>query len=160
MDSNAAGLRALSCAEPRRSAAKAYRLRRTFVLTMTYFGAGRAAPLTWPEGQVSLRLSRLACAAHAAGCTLLLRVSVGHRRGTRARKKPGLFRGRAFSLHRVLTMTYFHAVYPALSSARLRFTVLFGMGRRGATALWSSGIQLVRGQVTRRSVTPDAFWKK
>ena len=57
-------------------------------------------------------------------------------------KKPDLEGGRAFSLHRVLTMTYFHAVYPALSSARLRFTVLFGMGRRGPTALCSSGIRL------------------
>ncbi len=37
-----------------------------------------------------------------------------------------------------LTMTYFRAVYPALSSALRRFTVLFGMGRRGANALWSS----------------------
>ncbi len=35
-------------------------------------------------------------------------------------------------------MTYFHAVYPALSSALRRFTVLFGMGRRGTNALWSS----------------------
>ena len=35
-------------------------------------------------------------------------------------------------------MTYFHAVYPALSSARRRFTVLFGMGRRGTNALCSS----------------------
>ena len=35
-------------------------------------------------------------------------------------------------------MTYFRAVYPALSSALRRFTVLFGMGRRGANALWSS----------------------
>ena len=59
---------------------------------------------------------------------------------------------------RVLTMTYFHAVYPALSSARLRFTVLFGMGRRGPTALCSSGIQLPG--ITRHSVTPDVFWKK
>ena len=39
-------------------------------------------------------------------------------------------------------MTYFRAVYPALSSAQLRFTVLFGMGRRGSTALCSSGILL------------------
>ena len=38
-------------------------------------------------------------------------------------------------------MTYFRAVYPALSSARRRFTVLFGMGRRGSSALWSSGIR-------------------
>ena len=37
-----------------------------------------------------------------------------------------------------LTMTYFRAVYPALSSALRRFTVLFGMGRRGTNALWSS----------------------
>ena len=37
-----------------------------------------------------------------------------------------------------LTMTYFRAVYPALSSALRRFTVLFGMGRRGSNALWSS----------------------
>ena len=28
----------------------------------------------------------------------------------------------------------------AISSARLRFTVLFGMGRGGAKALWSPGI--------------------
>ena len=37
-----------------------------------------------------------------------------------------------------LTMTYFRAVYPALSSALRRFTVLFGKGRCGANALWSS----------------------
>ena len=63
-------------------------------------------------------------------------------------------------------MTYFHAVYPALSSARLRFTVLFGMGRRGATALWSSGIQEpgVRSQESGKTpvtlLPPDMFWKK
>ena len=45
-----------------------------------------------------------------------------------------------------LTMTYFRAVYPALSSARRRFTVLFGMGRRGANALWSSE-KLVGGRI-------------
>jgi hypothetical protein len=56
-------------------------------------------------------------------------------------------------------MTYFHAVYPALSSARLRFTVLFGMGRRGPTALCSSGIQLP-GVSKTRVADPDAFWKK
>ena len=48
---------------------------------------------------------------------------------------------RAFRLG-ILTMTYFRAVYPALSSARRRFTVLFGMGRRGSSALCSSGIRL------------------
>jgi hypothetical protein len=36
---------------------------------------------------------------------------------------------------RVLTMTYFRAIYLALSSARHRFTVLFGMGRSGSSAL-------------------------
>ena len=35
-----------------------------------------------------------------------------------------------------LALTYFRAVYLALSSARPRFTVLFGMGRRGSKALW------------------------
>ena len=39
-------------------------------------------------------------------------------------------------------MTYFRAVYPALSSARRRFTVLFGMGRGGASGLWSSDVEL------------------
>ena len=29
----------------------------------------------------------------------------------------------------------------AISSARLRFTVLFGMGRGGSTALWSSDVK-------------------
>src|SRR5687768_13163519 len=37
-------------------------------------------------------------------------------------------------------MTYFRAVYPALSSACCRFTVLFGMGRSGSSRLRSSGI--------------------
>ena len=45
-------------------------------------------------------------------------------------------------------MTYFHAVYPALSSALRRFTVLFGMGRRGPNALWSSENSGVSCQLT------------
>jgi hypothetical protein len=45
-------------------------------------------------------------------------------------------------------MTYFHAVYPALSSALRRFTVLFGMGRRGPNALWSSENSAVSCQLT------------
>ena len=36
-------------------------------------------------------------------------------------------------------MTYFHRKYNRLSSARERFTVLFGMGRSGAALLWPSG---------------------
>jgi hypothetical protein len=50
-------------------------------------------------------------------------------------KRPSLSTG---PFRGTLTMTYFRAVYPALSSARRRFTVLFGMGRRGTNALWSS----------------------
>ena len=38
-----------------------------------------------------------------------------------------------------LTMSYFHWKYNQLSSAIRCFTVLFGMGRSGATSLWSSG---------------------
>jgi hypothetical protein len=50
-------------------------------------------------------------------------------------KRPSLSTG---PFRGTLTMTYFRAVYPALSSARRRFTVLFGMGRRGTNALCSS----------------------
>ena len=39
-----------------------------------------------------------------------------------------------------LALTYFRAVYLALSSALPRFTVLFGMGRRGSRALWAPDI--------------------
>ena len=38
-------------------------------------------------------------------------------------------------------MTYFHWKYNQLSSARRRFTVLFGMGRSGAVTLWSPGLK-------------------
>ena len=48
--------------------------------------------------------------------------------------------GRGVVLGGCLTMTYFRAVYPALSSACCRFTVLFGMGRSGSSRLKSSGI--------------------
>ena len=37
-----------------------------------------------------------------------------------------------------LTMTYFRMQRSTLSSARLRFTALFGMGRGGTRVLWSS----------------------
>ena len=89
--------------------------------------------------KVSLRLSRLALRLHAAGCTLgrVTWVIVGaHKHKSPSQSDWG------FCIYRVLTMTYFHAVYPALSSAQLRFTVLFGMGRRGSTVLCSSGIRL------------------
>ena len=36
-------------------------------------------------------------------------------------------------------MSYFHWKYNQLSSALKCFTVLFGMGRRGSTTLWSPG---------------------
>ena len=36
-------------------------------------------------------------------------------------------------------MSYFHWKYNQLSSAQKCFTVLFGMGRRGSTTLWSPG---------------------
>ena len=39
-----------------------------------------------------------------------------------------------------LALTYFRAAYLALSSALPRFTVLFGMGRRGSRALWAPDI--------------------
>ena len=39
-----------------------------------------------------------------------------------------------------LALTYFRAVYLALSSALPRFTVLFGMGRGGSRALWAPDI--------------------
>src|SRR3979490_1066552 len=47
---------------------------------------------------------------------------------------------RAFLFYGSLALTYFRAVYLALSSALPRFTVLFGMGRRGSRALWAPDI--------------------
>ena len=47
----------------------------------------------------------------------------------------------AFVLNKVLAMTYFRTGKTALSSAQRRFTVLFGMGRGGANALWSPRIR-------------------
>ena len=38
-----------------------------------------------------------------------------------------------------LAVTYFHWKYNQLSSALLRFTVLFGMGRSGTTTVWPPG---------------------
>ena len=45
--------------------------------------------------------------------------------------------------YRVLAMTYFRTGMTALSSAQRCFTVLFGMGRGGASALWSPRIRCV-----------------
>ena len=44
-------------------------------------------------------------------------------------------------MNKVLAMTYFRTGKTALSSAQRRFTVLFGMGRGGANALWSPRIR-------------------
>src|SRR5204862_5802686 len=54
-------------------------------------------------------------------------------------KTPVLSRARGF-VEGSLALTYFRAVYLALSSALPRFTVLFGMGRRGSRALWAPDI--------------------
>ena len=45
-------------------------------------------------------------------------------------------------LIRSLAMTYFHMNKSTLSSALRRFTILFGMERRGTTSLWSPNIKL------------------
>ena len=50
-----------------------------------------------------------------------------------------------------LAVTYFRAGYTALSSARRRFTVLFGMGRRGSGALWPPGDSVCGGRLFERS---------
>src|SRR5215831_18036020 len=60
-------------------------------------------------------------------------------RHARKNKKPGR-EARAFRFCRSLALTYFRAIYLALSSALPRFTVLFGMGRRGSRALWAPDI--------------------
>ena len=39
----------------------------------------------------------------------------------------------------------------ALSSARLRFTVLFGKGRGGSTSLWTPDLKGVRRELAKRS---------
>ena len=49
-------------------------------------------------------------------------------------------REEGFLVRGSLALTYFRAVYLALSSALPRFTVLFGMGRRGSRALWAPDI--------------------
>ena len=51
-------------------------------------------------------------------------------------------------------MTYFHWKYNQLSSARRRFTVLFGMGRSGAVTLWSPGL---KGWEKQRHAVATAF---
>ena len=42
--------------------------------------------------------------------------------------------------------TYFRKKYNSLSSAWRRFTVLFGMGRRGSTLLWPPGLKPVNSE--------------
>src|SRR5213592_3337839 len=58
----------------------------------------------------------------------------------RGAHKEAQARGLGFSLCGSLALTYFRAVYLALSSALPRFTVLFGMGRSGSRALWAPDI--------------------
>ena len=43
-----------------------------------------------------------------------------------------------------LAVSYFHTANAALSSALRRFTVLFGMGRRGTTSLWPPDINCLQ----------------
>src|SRR4051794_38851009 len=47
-----------------------------------------------------------------------------------------------------------------LSSARCRFTVLFGMGRSGSSRLWSSGVEGAGGALrhVRRKVRARSAW--
>ena len=47
-----------------------------------------------------------------------------------------------------LALTYFRSIYLELSSAQLRFTVLFGMGRRGSKALWAPDITCLLPRIT------------
>ena len=47
-----------------------------------------------------------------------------------------------------LPMSYFHWKYNQLSSALKCFTVLFGMGRRGSTTLWSAGFERLKNAPT------------
>ena len=105
---------------------------------------------TWTDGAAA-DLLRLAAAVRLTGLASRLQVSLQRnaryalsrwvpartaQRGTPTNNKALARRASLFVGS--LTMTYFRAVYPALSSALRRFTVLFGMGRRGANALWSS----------------------
>ena len=48
-----------------------------------------------------------------------------------------------------LALTYFRSIYLELSSAQLRFTVLFGMGRRGSKALWAPDVTCSPYEVSR-----------
>jgi hypothetical protein len=54
------------------------------------------------------------------------------------RQNPDRLRDRGFEWVSP-AMSYFHWKYNQLSSALKCFTVLFGMGRRGSTTLWSPG---------------------
>jgi hypothetical protein len=78
--------------------------------------------------------------AFAATRSLRERVGVpkaGHRQQQHNNKKARPLRP-GFLVVGSLTMTYFRMQRSTLSSARLRFTALFGMGRGGTRVLWSS----------------------
>ena len=55
-----------------------------------------------------------------------------------------------------LAVTYFHMANATLSSARRRFTVLFGMGRRGPTSLWPPDINWNKAKEARHRLVADA----
>src|SRR5260221_14790580 len=93
---------------------------------------------------VFTRTGGQACGARSAGLCL------------QKQKTPRLFRGRGFLLKGSLALTYFRAVYLALSSALPRFTVLFGMGRRGSRALWAPDIACRLAVFTARPIRKEA----
>ena len=57
-------------------------------------------------------------------------------------------------------MTYFRTGMTALSSAQRCFTVLFGMGRGGASALWSPRIRCVDRLPVFTGERATAFWEE
>ena len=110
------------------------------------------AALTSPRAKLAYAATR------ERGLSRCVPARNGHRRCALPSKKPR-HKAWAFRLVGTLTMTYFRAVYPALSSAQRRFTVLFGMGRRGPNALWSSENSSAR-QHGPMPALPNVFWKK
>src|SRR5688572_2410205 len=86
---------------------------------------------------VRRRADRLGAAHYdARACRFACHTSVFFMKYSRQTKKPDLFRDRAFSLLIGVAVTYFRVRDCTLSSAQTRFTVLFGMGRRGSRLLW------------------------
>jgi hypothetical protein len=95
---------------------------------------------------VSLRGSWLAAergmeSRRRRGAELRLRLSLAYTKQTRKAKRPNPLEVEALSLQMGLGDDLLSHGYTALSSALRRFTVLFGMGRGGANALWSPRIR-------------------